>query len=224
LVVQTYAGSDEYDVVLSRSWPSTLRRAQQVKLSFRPSGISFERPGQLALVQRPGAPDDLRFLSLTGDFLRGFGGASNLEISVGGKSIATFGLPAAAAVARQFAACERDKLLAWGADPAGFAPGARRPRPIGDSPRWVDPSDIKKPTNGTFEMRVINLLHLNAKGRPEKCAVLESNLGDAGNAAACRVLMRKAHYEPARDAQGKAIRSVVSHRVWVVTHVGAERL
>lgn len=223
LVVQTYAGSKKYDVVLStRAWPAEIRKAGKLQLSLQPSGAQFERPAFVALLPRRGAPTDIRFLSLNEGFFQAFAGAKSLIILAGRRTIAKFDLPAAAAVAGKWAECERTKLAEWGADPMGLVPGAVGPKPIGDSPRWVSPTPLMKHFKVRNQISAVSLLRVDKSGRVESCSVLESNLKPEGDAALCRILKEKARYEPARDPNGNAVVSVATHEVSAAISISVE--
>jgi hypothetical protein len=211
LLVQSDPGSGQHLFALSSSaWPTVITRAERLRISLSPGKASVERPREVVLVTASnGKGQILRFGPLSAGFFDEFPGASTVTISTPRGSAATYEIPAAAEAVRLLAECERKKLVDWGADPAGFGPGARRAVPIGEPYRWLDTSRIP----GAFrndQFRLIGRLTLSPQGHPTKCEIIEASLNEAGKAAACRSLMERARYEPARDPSGNPVRAVVT--------------
>jgi protein TonB len=96
----------------------------------------------------------------------------------------------------------------WGADPAGFEPGATRPQPAGDPSSWFGLRDFGLSTaTQSAGFTAVFRLAVDAQGRASDCALIES-AGNVDLTGACRALTGRARYEPARDAQGNPIRSI----------------
>ncbi len=88
--------------------------------------------------------------------------------------------------------------------PAAPAPSLARP-PVPRNPQdWVRERDYRVVIDGPYDGTVRFTLIVNRRGRAEECIVEEntgpSNLGEI----ACRALVRRARFEPARDANGVA--------------------
>jgi hypothetical protein len=210
LLVQVYPGSNEHLIALAASaWPSGVARAERLRLSLQPGKASVERLREVAVVTAPNGGQILRFAALPDEFFRAFAGASTLTVSTRDGSAPTYEIPDAAEAARVLADCERKKLIDWGADPAGLEPGARRAVPIGDPHRWVQPSRIPGAYQNN-QFRLVGRLSLDPQGRPTKCEIVEAAFAEASKAAACRSLMERARYEPARDPAGRPVRAVVT--------------
>lgn len=215
LVIRTYPGSGLYDVsFVGPEWRSRVHRFEEAKLILLPGGTRYDSSGVVTDLGE-GRGQALYLGTMPADFLERFSQASAMKLAVGTDEIGTFSLPQAAAVSRVFADCEAGKLIDAGADPAGFGPGATRPRPIGDSYQWLTPADLPRLVESLRYVSAAARLSLNAAGRPESCTVVESNMAQVEQVM-CRLVMARARYEPARDRQGSPVATLVHYRVnWV---------
>ena len=218
-VLRTIPGSGVYDVMLAgRELPGEIRRARrQTSIALAPGGkphaaraTTIDLGGDLGQAIAIGP--------LPADFAADFARAQTLALADQGRALGTWTIPAAAAAARAFASCEAEKQVDWGADPAAVAPGATPPRPLGDSHGWLSLRDLGLADSlGTAAIAAVFRLVIDAQGRATACTILES----AGNvqlpAAACRSLVRRARYEPARDPSGNPVTSVTTYTVAVRT-------
>ncbi|HEX8526699.1 hypothetical protein [Allosphingosinicella sp.] len=213
VVVLTYPGSDEYELrLIADDWTGRIGGARQaLDLTLAPGDVRYTRGPSTPLAAIEGA-QVLRFADLPSGFLNAFGRAETLTVSSGGRPIASYPLRLAAPASRALAACERAKLIEWGADPAGLEPGAVRPTPIGNPDEWTGGYVMHSLRDRRFAVLRLNLA---ADGRPERCTILESNNGRYARRY-CSKLMENARYEPARDARGNPVRSIVVHwKDWV---------
>ena len=205
LAVRTYPGSGGYDLRFVRAdWtPVAASAAEQLELRLTPT-VAYSRARSAVLMSADGA-QALRFGSLPSEFLAAFAQSSALTVRNGDAVVATYVLPQASAVAAVFADCEAGKLIDWGADPAGFEPGATRPRAIGSARDWYSGA-VPEPTEGWF--RVAARLTIGTDGQPTDCVILDAS-HDFFRTGACARLLELARYEPARDARRNPVRSVV---------------
>ena len=209
-ILRTLPGSGRYDLMLAGSeLPRELRAGREVSIAFAPGGSRHER--RLSRIDLPGGLDNAVVVTpLGGPFLSEFARASTLEISgEGGRPLGSWTVPAAARAADALAACEAEKQVDWGADPAGFEPGAMPPRRIGDSYEWLTARDLGMlQVLASTAVAAVFRLEVGADGRATRCILLESGGSIAVGPGACRALVRRARYEPARDPRGNPVRSV----------------
>jgi hypothetical protein len=219
LILRSYPGSGEYELMLSSpDWPRSVGGAKkEAALTLAPGAAVYRGEATILPLER-GLGDAVAMPLLPGSFLRDFARASSLDLAVGGQPVATYALPTAAKAADAFAFCESEKLIEWGADPAGFEPGAARPRPVGDPRQWLTDRDLRGlMLAASYSAAVIARLTIGIDGRAEECTLLEATAIERLQAIACRALKDRARYEPARDKDGKPIRSVAVHRAgWSV--------
>lgn len=219
LIVRTFPGSGEYEAMLaSPDWP---RRVYQVKkeaaLSFAPSGSAWRGSAVLVPLQH-GLGDAVAFPRLPAQFIGAFANASSLSLAAGGEALGSYTLPSAAKAAEALAFCETEKLIEWGADPAGFGPGTSPPRPVGKPSEWLTDRDLGPDQYlGSYAVAVIARLTIGADGGVEQCELLETSGSERLAGVACSALRKRARYEPARDKGGKPVRSVAVYRTsWSV--------
>jgi hypothetical protein len=109
-------------------------------------------------------------------------------------------------------ACLDELLTHWGIDAAAHHSLTRRAVPTSDPGRWLGPADyptelLKKNESGVVHMRLM----VDAQGKPTKCVVQTG--GSEFDKVTCALLMRRARFSPALDAQGKPIASYYTNSV-----------
>lgn len=91
------------------------------------------------------------------------------------------------------------------------------PIPTGDPGSWISSADYPsalrtKGVSGIVRFR----LDVDAAGKPSNCTVLAAFSDVAFKKVTCDKLMRKAQFQPAKDAAGTAVPSYwVSSVVWI---------
>jgi hypothetical protein len=209
-ILRTIPGSGRYDLMLAGSdLRRELRPGRQVSVAFAPGGSRHER--RLARIDLPGdLGDAVAIAPLGGPFASEFARASTIEVSgEGGQALGSWTIPVAERAADALAACEAEKQVDWGADPAGFEPGAMPPRRIGDSYEWLTARDLGMlDVLASTEVAAVFRLEVGADGRATRCTLLESGGSMVVGPNACRSLVHRARYEPARDPRGNPVRSV----------------
>jgi hypothetical protein len=213
LVVRAWPTVGSFELMLiSKDLPKGLRTdGQQLQIDFAPNGARHASPAVLFELD-PAVGKALAADMLPPQFLEDFGESQSLTLSVRGTTVGSFAYSGAAKVVAAFGQCSAAKLIEWGADPAAFGPGGTHARPIGDSSKWVGPGDLRESSNksGSASAMVVARLAVAADGKVDDCTVLETNRQSFG-AAACRSLLKRARFEPARNAEGQGVRTVVLH-------------
>jgi hypothetical protein len=214
LILRTFPLSGDYELMLARQdWPgSAARIADGAAVTLLPESKSYDRRGAL-LPLGGGVGKALAFGALPPDFLSGFGTARTLAVTSGGKAIAELAVPPAARAATEaLRRCEAVKAVDWGADPAAFEQGGTLPKPIGDPRKWLDERDLGSAnTWHDFGAGAVFRLVLGADARVERCDVLEASPNSGLRANGCKSLIAHARYEPAKDAQGRPVRSAFAY-------------
>jgi hypothetical protein len=212
-ILRTIPGSGRYDVILAApGLPSDVRRpGRRSVLTLSPGGTGHVREG--VAVDLPDAVGSgVAFGPLPALLIAELARASAVTLADDqGPPLGRWTLPIAARAAEALAACEAEKLVDWGADPAGFEPGATPARPTRDPATWLTIRDFGLATTSqSAAYTVVFRLAVGADGKPTDCRVIES-AGNVDLTGACRALSSRARYEPARDSSGNPIRSVAVH-------------
>jgi protein TonB len=152
------------------------------------------------------------FSGLPGKFLTALAGATTLSVGAGGKPVVELPVPASAKAATEaLRQCEAVKAVDWGADPAIFQGGAAA-KPIGDTGKWIDQRDLGSVnTWHQFGAGATFRLVVGPDGKVERCDVLEASLNSGLRANGCKSLTAHARYEPAKDGQGRPVRSAFAY-------------
>lgn len=144
--------------------------------------------------------------------------ASILTIRAGNELDHALAVDGGAIAMKGLAACEKDLLLEWGMDERSLASIVSPPKPtkpVHEVFRDTDYPDqaIRDEEQGTVGMRYF----VGSDGKVSDCMVVESSGSAILDLLSCRIWMTRAHFEPARDAAGKAVPSLSYSRVrWVL--------
>jgi len=219
LVLRTYPGTQVFNFMIIRGTaPGSLGPTATMSVSFSPSGGPFVKPVSI-LPLGAGVGKALAMDYLPLDFLKSFAGAALVNVAIGKKAIGSYAIPNAAKAVDAFRECESAKLVEWGADAAAFEPGGKQPAPVGDSGKWIGYDDLhlSRTDTGTFVGFVVARLTIATDGRVEACSLIDTNKNKTLDASACKLLGERARYEPARDKDGKPLRSVALYRTeWAI--------
>lgn len=107
--------------------------------------------------------------------------------------------------------CLDDLVSSWGYDPEIQKSIAKEPEAQGDMSKWLDyPTlPLRRGVSGSVRYR----LAIDEKGRLSDC-IIQSNYSDPKfGEEVCNRFMRRARYEPARNAQGEGVSSYVASSV-----------
>lgn len=214
LIVRAFPGSGQYEVMLvSPEWSRTMARGRSgARLTLVPNGTHYERP-RFVNTTAGEFGNGVRFAALPASFMADMESLEAISLTVDDRQVGTYAVPLAARAAQAFSECETAQLAEWGADPAGLEAGATRPRPLGEHIRWLEPQEFPAPGNA---VRMVFRLNLDAEGRVQQCAMIDSNLAARQGERACERLAERARYEPARDARGNAVPSIAVHQAdWI---------
>lgn len=217
--LQLYGKSLRYDGI-----------AMPVELTFGADGTAFKRTG-VALTMS--GPDKIPVLRISGVRVDGWAyekqavppvvtaaretavtqitfrppGSKRYRLETG-----SMGAPLAAM--RQ---CTTDLITAWGYDPAVQAQLTRRPVPTRNPGAWLHsgdfpPKSLAQGHNGLIRFR----LDVDATGQPVGCRVLYRTNPDEFADLSCKLLLKRAQFTPALDAQGKPVKSFYINSIrWV---------
>jgi hypothetical protein len=215
LVLRTYPGTELFHFMVIRSTaPASLGPTATMNVSFSPSGGPFVKPvAVIPLGAGLGKAISMNYLPPA--FLDAFAGAAQVNVAIGKKPIGSYAIPNAAKAVEALRQCESAKLVEWGADPAAFEPGGKQATPIGDPAKWVGYEDMHFPRDSTASSAgfAIARLAIDTDGHITACDLIDSNGNKSLNAVACKLLNDRARYEPAREKDGKAVRSVVLYGI-----------
>lgn len=213
LVVRTYPTTDKFSLLLISKAPEGFGAIRDIAISFDPPGSHLAQRASILPLGDAGKAIDADYLPAT--FIEDFAKASMITIASGKKAIGTWSIPNAGKAVDALRRCETAKLIEWGADPLSFEPGGATPKPIGDASAWFVPEDIHRGGTGTFSTLAVARLTIGVDGRVEACALVDSSRN--AEAIACPKLTERARYTPARDKDGKPIRSVAVYATsWMV--------
>lgn len=220
MVLRASLGTHRPELVLERDWKNTRLPlvATDVEVFFSP--VTQAVTGY-ANTLRAGSGERLLFVEgLAEDFFDQFAASKSFTIQHKGRELLTMRYPAARAAIRSLRACNDDLLASWGVDPKVLAALSRQPRAINPA-TWIRNEDypdsaVRAEKSGSTVIRFV----ISAEGRISDCTPVVSSGTPELDAASCRLMVDRAKYEPALDADGKpiSVRNVQTVN-WVITGI-----
>lgn len=103
--------------------------------------------------------------------------------------------------------CTDDLIKGWGYDPAARSALTRTPEPATKPESWITGEDFPfkalwAGNNGLVRFRI----DVDPAGNPDGCKVLYRTNPDEFADLSCKLLLKRAHFKPALDAQAKPVR------------------
>ena len=204
LTVQTYPGSQLYDLVLdSDAWPARELQITDSRLELRPiKDLHWHKT--LIDPSRSASGKAIRVVELPGSFLLNLAKATSLELSNAQLKL-SYAIPTGIAVATNaLVECQVMKMIEWGADPSGFGIGATPVKVRGDPREWFGQDFFDKPKSYRIAVRML----VSPDGHVEKCDFLRSSVSEEEKTSACKAILETARFTPARNPKGAPVRSV----------------
>lgn len=176
--------------------------------------------GGLPMVEAPFASGPVKIEGLniiaidsTREMQTGLGKADNLVIAAG-EFHARFKLTNTAEAMKSLDACEKDLLVSWGMDPAVVA--SLESYPMHRRGIWsifstddYPHSAVVNNEQGTASVRI----RVSKEGKVSDCQLVESSGSDAIDKQTCRIILTRAHFQPARTKDGQAVDSIALQRI-----------
>jgi TonB family protein len=197
--------------------PGTAASTYHFPVTVEMGGRRFETTG-LYFTPRGGRKQSLVWINFHRTDLEGLRPAGAITLR-GAPLNDTFPLPNIGGVLDGLDKCNDDLRHYWHADAAGRAELSRRATPLKPLPDYFSPSDypeqaIRESAGG--RSRVV--LRIDEAGTPKDCLVEETSGIATLDAQTCAILIERAKFAPALDANGKPTRSVLTEQVkWVAS-------
>jgi TonB family protein len=180
------------------------KRAKKIGLTIDPDGAIDAEAYHLG-PQYPGGP----MLSITvkdDTFRDRLARAPALTVSEEGRPLARFALRFPAKALAALRACEVQGMRLWGIDPEAWTALRRPPRPITDAAGFVRNDDYPiEAVRAKASGKVLVRLTIDPTGKPVECAYIARSGSALLDQQTCAIFLRRARFEPALDAQGKAV-------------------
>lgn len=236
-LIRTFSnGNDEVSLALERTQPGspmrlimvgdgikTFRGADQIGFSFTPGGnaaksryvrsetsdgkqyLNFDPVTLTAFTFTPGTPPPMYSRTTEQETARGING---LALNEGLTDPVRFETGSLRAPITALQTCADDLLTVWGLDPEKHKTmttlAILNPDPNGVLPQGTIPfGDFGKFGGGANQVRVL----IGADGKPTGCTIYSPTLAQSLNERICTLVMSKATFQPAKDADGQPMAS-----------------
>ncbi len=138
-----------------------------------------------------------------------------LDIEAGTRNAVRIPLAEMPQIAKAMESCMDDLVRSWGVDPAQQAK-------VAHPPKWKNLDHVAQRIVNTYpdkaarrgEQADLQLrLMIEASGEPSKCVRTNLTQADNFDNSACLAIMKDAEFEPARDTEGRPVRSYLVQRI-----------
>ncbi|WP_374591673.1 energy transducer TonB [Novosphingobium sp.] len=219
LTVQISRGSgfQEFSIAMAGTAIPKLPQTTKVTLRLLEQGQEQQFEAQGAHI--PDRPEG---------FVRLYGGGSNIiaefsddqtiGIAFGTRSSVSVKLPGVRKAVAALDACHADLLKSWGVDVDKLKAAKVPPRALGNPGYWVTTNDYPvQALSAGKGGNVVFLLDVDAKGKPTSCSVTRSSGVPQLDERTCRLVMHRARFDAARNAEGQPIVGHYVSRVrWII--------
>lgn len=157
-------------------------------------------------------------------FVRLYGASSNIigqfsdsqvvGIRLGSQHSFSVKLPGARQAVAALDSCHVDLLKSWGLDVDKIKAVKVPPRPLGNPAYWATTNDYPvQALRAGKDGNVVFLLDVNSSGRPTRCSIARSSGVPELDELTCRLVIRRARFEAAQNAEGQFIAGYYVSRV-----------
>lgn len=169
-------------------------------------GISYSNePSAPALLHVLAAPKLREALQLDVDRAA----PGELRVKFRNRTLAALALGPMRPVLRTFDACLDTLLTRWGLDPEQQRRLRKPPQAVGDTTSWLSFGDLPSlATPSALSGIIVTRLSVDASGKPTACNISAASAGSELRIVTCKLLMKRARFTPAIDADGRAVASV----------------
>jgi TonB family protein len=110
--------------------------------------------------------------------------------------------------------CHDDLLKGWGVELDAIRASKSPPEPVGSPGQWITNNDYPRAEMvQQIEGTVTFQLKVNSTGAVEKCVILHSSNAAALDQLSCKLMMQRAKFTPALDANDQPITSFYVNRI-----------
>ena len=110
--------------------------------------------------------------------------------------------------------CSWDTVRSWGLDVDVQKSLSRKPQAKGRTNSWFSPDDYPSKMLERGQQAIVNYrIIVDEKGSPTSCTIQRSTRPKDFDDLVCRLIMKRAKFEPALDATGNPVRSFYAQRV-----------
>ena len=223
-----YAPVDSFDLTLMGKLFDTQQPARALKIGFgiapmakseavagtASNGVPILLLGSLRIDGKTRATPDEKLPTITAETEAN---AKAIELSLSGRPyrLETGPLSGPMEAMRK---CVDDLVTSWGFDPNQYAGLRAPPQPLSSPATWLDSADypqgsLWKGNNGIVQFR----LNIGQDGSVEGCHILYRTNPDEFADLSCKLILKRAKFQPAVDADGKPARSFYVQKVrWMV--------
>lgn len=211
------SGLDSFDSVLAGVAIPKLPSRLKVELKLTPQGTVQSIEGySMGLPNRP--ERFIRWFDADPSLLQQLSANQLLTFSSGEAFAVTLNLTGARAAMAALDACHVDLLASWGLDIAALKAAKARPKPLGNPGNWATTNDYPRDSFRKGETGTVTFLAvIGPDGIPTQCKVAKSSGVSSLDTTTCQLIMRRARFTPAEDANGKPITGYYVTRVrWLL--------
>lgn len=207
------SGLQSFDMVIAGNDVPRLGAGVKVSMKLEPQGTEGNFDGySMAVPKRP--ENFIRWFDGDPRILDAVTDKQQVRLSADGKfSIAMLWSDGRSAL-KALQTCHDDLLKGWGVDVDAIRAAKSPAEPLGSPGRWATNNDypleeMRREIEGTVTFQ----LKVNAEGIVEKCMILRSSNVATFDQLTCKLMMQRARFKPALDADDQPITSFYVNRL-----------
>jgi len=228
-LVKSVPGSDHFELIVGITNSPALKPFgfSRVTIGFGDSGAGFDWPATAVRVPlEHGTAMAVSFKGLDRNVLETLAHAPSLRLTQNGRTLGPFTYPRADKAVAALDSCISDQLIAWGADPAQFQAGGRRPVALKDRDNWLSNDSLlflSRFMTGSGPTRMLQSafrVTISDRGDIDGCRLILPEGGARLEKEACASVLGQHLFEPPLDPQGKPVRGAASFEIRLTTWGG----
>lgn len=215
LSLRTIVGSDAYRfAIVGKDVPKLAPSLSPVTIQFRQADRSFQEQAIGAHLGTLGEAIVVQGMDPT--LLDAMAHSTSVSVTAKSATLGPFVLPRAKGAIDALLGCERDQLVEWGADPAQFQAGGKRPVALRSRDNWLTNAQLLTLPMESDELHATFQVGIAPDGKVDGCKRIDPNAKGGAEKAACDMLKGQTLFIPASDAAGKPVRGAATFEVALI--------
>ena len=213
LSIDTVPGSDSYRLAVTSESVGGSASFQPASLTFAPS--QKVSSGLASVAELPNKTSVIWMQGLSPSFLKDVVGTTTVTLATKKGVKITVPLARIANAVEALRRCSADQLVEWGADPAQFLPGGTTPVALKPRDAWISNGDFLALAGQSNRSTINDVFRLTVTtdGVATTCHATAEITEPALEKSVCAAVLNKRLFNPAKDANGGAVRGAATFTV-----------
>lgn len=208
------SGLQQFDLIVASKGIPKLSSKVPMTLKLQGTEIPAQQFDGFS-AQVPGRSERyVRWYDGDSELLKDFGQDQIITVGAGNSYTVTLNLVAARPALAALDKCHDDLLLSWGLDLVKLKEARSPPVPTGNPGNWVSTSDYPSKALSTGVSGTVRFMTVvGSDGKPTQCRIALSSGVPGLDNVTCQLVMRRAQFRPATNADGQPVVGYYVNRV-----------